>query len=575
MRCVAATLSEPGAPRPAPPLPHTSTHSAADEARSGAGFWIAPLLVACVALALRLFHLHELADTPLLDSPEPLADSTYYHDRALEIARGDFVGSRPSYLSPLYCAVLGGVYALFGPSLAAAKIFQALLGAASCVLLWDVTRRLFSRAAALVAALLLATWDLHIYYTGLLIPTVLVLFLNLAVLASICAWQQQITLARCLAVGALVGLATLAKANALLLIPLVAYSAWRCAPVARRTVLSVAVVASSLLCIAPTSLIESQRLGRPILVTNTGAVNLYKGNGPSATGTHVFLSRAERQAMRDARNGRGPGLNELTWQHVRSSPGTAAGLLLRKARLMVNAAELVIRDQVHFAREELPLSLLRAPLPGFGAIAPIALCGAVLAWPTRRRSYPLYGILAAQLCSFVLVFVLARYRLVFAACLLPFAGWQLVQWSGWLRERSGRPLLGSVLLVVAFGLLVHWPTELDQPHRGYADQYALLARSALRHGELDEAARLFGRALETQWTVGTAQRDALAIAEVHLGLARIALRRRNPNAAEASLASAKALLKALELPEDRDTRELRQLRKRVKRLTKRLARQRS
>ena len=52
-----------------------------------------------------------------------------------EIAAGRWGMTRPGLLSPLYCYVLGLVYAVAGRSAVAVRIAQAVLGALSCCLL--------------------------------------------------------------------------------------------------------------------------------------------------------------------------------------------------------------------------------------------------------------------------------------------------------------------------------------------------------------------------------------------------------------------------------------------------------
>jgi hypothetical protein len=142
-------------------------------------FWIASAILFAGALAIRLGYLHELRGTPFADERPLIVDTQYYDMRAAEIAGGNLLGDAPGFLSPVYCYVLGLTYALPGGGFHAAKLWQAVLGAFSCVLLYWIGRAIFSDAAGCLAGALLGVCGLHIYYTGVLLPTVTIVALNL------------------------------------------------------------------------------------------------------------------------------------------------------------------------------------------------------------------------------------------------------------------------------------------------------------------------------------------------------------------------------------------------------------
>ena len=174
-----------------------------------------------VALGVRLVYLGLLFGTPFGNELGLIADTRYYVARATEIASGVLFPDVPGFLSPAYCVFLGAIQALLGPGLAGLKIAQAVIGALSVVLLYLVGRRLFSEAVGLFAAGMLAVYATHVYYTGLLLPTILVVFLHLLLIWVLAeGWSPW----RVGVAGLLVGIAVLTKANALLLLP--ALSVW-------------------------------------------------------------------------------------------------------------------------------------------------------------------------------------------------------------------------------------------------------------------------------------------------------------------------------------------------------------
>ena len=71
------------------------------------------------------------------------------------------------------------------------------------------------------------------------------------------------------------------------------------------------------------------------------------------------------------------------------------------------------------------------------ALAPLGLAGLAIAWRRGRRTTHLYVLLAAQVASFVPLFVLARYRLVAVCCLLLFAAQSaMADQAAWQRSTN-------------------------------------------------------------------------------------------------------------------------------------------
>src|SRR5262245_42151964 len=176
--------------------------------------WI-PAAVFAAALALRLLHVQQVAaNDPFYDQPS--VDSLVYSDWAKRIAGGDWLGSEPFFLSPLYGYLLAAVYWIAGPGPFWPLALNAILGAGACALVYALAARLFDRRAAVVAAVLAATYPLEIFYEGAPLLEALQTFLTAAVALAAVRALEAPTLARFAAAGALLGLSALARQNALL-----------------------------------------------------------------------------------------------------------------------------------------------------------------------------------------------------------------------------------------------------------------------------------------------------------------------------------------------------------------------
>jgi 4-amino-4-deoxy-L-arabinose transferase-like glycosyltransferase len=106
-------------------------------------------LVFALALCVRWLYLWEVWDSSAVRFLS--VDSRAYHDRALEILSGAWLGERIFYQDPLYPYFLAGLYGVFGPGSIWVLLAQGLLGAGAAALVYGLAAQLFERRTALVA----------------------------------------------------------------------------------------------------------------------------------------------------------------------------------------------------------------------------------------------------------------------------------------------------------------------------------------------------------------------------------------------------------------------------------------
>jgi 4-amino-4-deoxy-L-arabinose transferase-like glycosyltransferase len=379
------------------------------------------------------------------------------------------------------------VYAVFGVDLDGVRLVQCVIGSFSCVLLYWIGRQTFSEIIGIISGLCLAMYGLHIYYTEIILPTVLVVFLNLTFLLLLSITPSKLTPARAAGAGMILGLAALAKANALLLVGAAIAVLWwqhRQAGYRRLARLAIPLVVGTFLTIAPITIHNYIVSGEFVLITTTGGRNLLKGNGPTADGTHIQLPPALAggrvqlyldgdvkldHAARQSRE-----MITLTLKYMASQPIASAKLLVKKALLFLNERELFIRDNFYFAKRY--SSVLSLPLPGFGLIGALGLAGAL--WGLRRweATAQVYAMLLVQIASYTLVFVLARYRLVAVACLILFASSFLNDVIQIVKERGRGSLALAAAVALCCALLVNIPFAQFPYKRGFWDMSSRIER---------------------------------------------------------------------------------------------------
>jgi len=82
-----------------------------------------------------------------------------------------------AYRTPLPGLYIAAIYAIFGPSVRAVQIVNAVLGVFSVWLVYDLVRRSFGIIPALWSGLFVSLYPLLLFYTGRLLSEALVILL--------------------------------------------------------------------------------------------------------------------------------------------------------------------------------------------------------------------------------------------------------------------------------------------------------------------------------------------------------------------------------------------------------------
>ncbi|MBU0743297.1 glycosyltransferase family 39 protein [bacterium] len=500
--------------------------------------WFISAVVFLLALALRIGHVRQAADSPLMRDSIPMYDSQYYDRTARGIAGGDWLGDEVFYLAPLYPYALAAVYAAApGDEIAHARYLQCALGAVTCLLICWIAMLSAGPVAGLLAGLIAALYGLFIYYDGILMPSALTLGLHMAATLALLLAARRESRGWWVAGGLAVGLCALAHGTALLFFPGVLVWLWFGFPgsPARARLGRIAIVSVTCVLVVGLVTVRNYAVGWDfVLLTSNAGKNLFIGNNELATGTYGdaatypyndiwgshlgYYLRDEKRTARDMRPSRMSAFFAgKARDYVLQNPGRAVRLWVRKARLCLHATELGINDNFYFARRY--SGALRLAGLGFGLVAPIGLVGLVCRGREWRRHLLLIALLVSQFAAFTITFVLGRYRLTLAGVLVVAAALQLCWWGAHLRAQRYRPVLLSLVPLVLLVLVVNLPIEGITRERGFGQQYAQVGEAHLRSGELDRAREAFARAVAADfepWYGANLQR-----AECHLQLGRI------------------------------------------------------
>jgi 4-amino-4-deoxy-L-arabinose transferase-like glycosyltransferase len=476
------------------------------------------------AFLLRMLYLSQYAGSPFFWVPA--LDSLYHDLLAQAIARGR--GEPEAFFrAPLYYYFLGGVYWLFGHSFWAARLIQAALGSASCVLLYLIGQRMFRPVVGLLAAASMALYGPLVFFDGELLTPVLELFLDLACVWLVLRASDSGSGRLWLAAGLLLGLSAITRPNVLVGLPIVLGWLWvqrkssRALgdhPSARPALpaLAAAIIFSLGTITAPAlvTLRNHHVSGDVVFIASQGGINLFLGNRPEANGftpstprryhfagpyedsVALFGQRAAEEAM-----GRRLSASEAQayWvrqvvQWWRKDPVAAMKLTGKKWVLAWGRREIRNNHAFDFVRAEFAPLLWFCPF-GFWFAGPFGLLGMALAWRSHPQSRWLTLFVLAYVISFVLFFVADRYRLPVVPMLLLFAAHAV----HCLKEQIRRPVVArlapAVTALIALTLFVNVEWYRTETRATWALDHWSAGNRFREMGRLADAERQYRKAL--------------------------------------------------------------------------------
>lgn len=448
-----------------------------------------------VALAVRLLHLWTLRESPLFS--HLLIDSVSYDAKAMDFLQGLWLPREGAfYQAPLYPLFLAGVYRIFGHSLLAVRLVQALLGSATSVLVYFVGRRVAGRATGAVAGFLAALYAMAIHFDSEILRSSLVVFLAVLSLHLFLSAPANSRAIRWGVAGFVLGLGAIARPTLLAFIPLAVV--WTYVRTRRARVASAAaaiiVAATALAPAAAVTAVNYVSTGQFVLVSSNGGLNFFLGNNPDYEET-VSLRPGTRWTLLNREPGVNPRTDPAGWSryyygkaaaYIRSDPTGYAALLTKKLILFWNGHEIGRNISFSHIAEHSPF--LAFPLVSFRWLAPLALVGMMLAWRKRAPMGLLALYLTAQMVATVAFFVCARHRFVVVPALYVFAGYAAVTLVGELRLRR-RSVLPYLLLGVISAVAVN-SNPYGASERLYVRPDYELALILRREGRMEECLEL-------------------------------------------------------------------------------------
>jgi hypothetical protein len=400
----------------------------------------------------------------LLIEVAPTSDAEWYFARAASLAAGqgylDNAGNPTAFWPAGWPIALGLVFARFGISAVSLGLFNLVSAMLTGLVTLALGRRLFgSEGAARAGLLALAVYPNAIGYVPLALTEVFYTALLMAgcwtVVTRTSRWQL-------VAAGVVFGIATLVKAQSLVVVPLLFAIDWlRMGRVWERLprllVDGLLVLAIAMLTVLPWTIRNEVRLGHWVAVSTNGGYTLLTGNHDTASGDYTPDAPVVKELM--AR----PGLDEVTrdaearrlgmaW--ITAHPDRFLALAPRKLmRLWLPDGEAEWAYQggaPGYARFEMVYRAVRVVNQGYYGVLMLAFAAAFGVMIARRRRdgqrwigwwlLP-YGIALYPTLICVVFSGQSRFHYPVMPWVCMTAGWLAMTALGRLGERGARPTL--------------------------------------------------------------------------------------------------------------------------------------
>jgi len=382
--------------------------------------------VIILGFIVRLIFLLNYISSP--DWPQLLADSLFHDRWASAIASGNIIGQEVYFRAPFYVYILGFIYAVFGHSLLAARIFGHLVGLVSVAITYLLARRLLSKKTAVIAGIVHALYPVAIYFESeLLVDSLFMMLLELSVLFFLITLEKQ-NLRWYILTGLVIGLAAITRPIVIALVPL--YVIWifiNGISLKKAFIDILILMAAMILMIAPVALRNLIVADDFVPISSSGGLNFYIGNNSQADGLTATLPPPLRNNwginditfVAEQETGRKLKASEVSdfWYKkarvwIIEHPVDFIKLYIKKIYFMFNNAEISNNRSLalFFSR----MMILKFNPINFGLIFSLAVMALIILIVQKRFSSPIL-FLALLIAGYTMVislfFINARFRL--------------------------------------------------------------------------------------------------------------------------------------------------------------------
>ncbi len=454
-------------------------------------------LIFSIAFLIRLIYIIQIKSTIFYNNF--MLDEAFYNKWALSIAGGEWLGEGIFDALPLYPYILGLIFNLFGYNLFIARLVEVIISSFSCVLLYLLAKEIFNKRAGIAAALIGLLYAPFIFYSGIFVPTVFVVFLYLGALLMLVKAIEDSSRLRFFLFGIIAGLAAMTRASMLIFMPFALVWVMVISADKKRAFVNALLALTGILLVIMPVALRNYIVSRDVVfLTSHAGMNLYIGNNDKADGTfkapgwarsNIGGLRADVKTIAERELGRDLKSSEVSRHYmskaisfVKHNPNDFLKLLWRKLLIFINKQEIYDVAYYQVYREKIPL--LRFPFITFFFVGTLGLAGLLIALGSCKKVMPLYLFVFTYTLSILLYFVNSRYRIPFAITMVLFSGFFISWFIEKIKEKRFVKAGLGLILCAAILPMVNMPIGIgDATATGYTN----LGSIYIKTGEYDNA----------------------------------------------------------------------------------------
>ncbi len=448
-----------------------------------------PLLVFFIAITIRGLYLIEFYKNPFFDYIPEAFDQYWFIKGAEQVASGKIFGPLigAEKFSVVYTYFLGIIFYIFGKNYLIAYSIQFVIGAVSCVIIYLITKRLFSENTALIASIYYSSYGPIIFHEGKFLRESLFIFFLIVSFYFLVLFSEKNSYAIALPAALFSSLFMQTRPNSVLLIPLILYylySLYFSSSNQRRKGPLVVFCISFFLVSLPLLIRGYIISNRLIFYDDSAFITLALGNSLDYPGfgwghTDIyrkFLSSGEVNLKN-------------TLLHISSnflySPINFIYLYLKKLFYLFNNWE-IASNVSYYIYEKFSL-ILRLPTSNFSIPFSLGIAGMLLEIKNLKKTKLLYLYLAGLFFSIVFIWINARFRLPLVPFLIIFSASTITRLAENIKFNKSRVLV-YLIIIIALMIFSNSPIGRDEirPNDYGNTGFAYMENTRLRNLSLAE-----------------------------------------------------------------------------------------
>lgn len=419
-----------------------------------------------LALLIRGFYLYDSRDNPTFRLS--IVDARTYDQIARGILETGKLTQDLFWQPPFYPLFLTGVYSLTKGSILSVKIFQMILGALTCVLVYLLGTKILNRKIGLLAGIITAFYMPLVFFEGELLATGWAAFWSVAILLLLLKTTEKPEILQCLFLGFCGALSILTRP---VFLPFfLASCLWLIFVLYRRKQLKFSlqralIIAAGFLIVAiPTGILGHSTTGKFRILPFSGGINLYLGNNPNFKETTVIrpglaweklLRLPEREGIESIYE-KDEFFREEAMGYMLKNPLKFTKGLVHKTSQFFSSRELARNVDMYVFRKWstlLRIGVWKVGKFGFPYAVLFALAVVGAAFWIRRIPLPLWLFLSLYPAAVILVFVASRYRMpVVPVMSLLASGGIVAFWEMMIKRQWPKlAILSAIFLISALG----------------------------------------------------------------------------------------------------------------------------